>query len=139
MNVWGYVNGNPISRLDPFGLSDVTFDRVRGTIIIYDNKGNQIGQFPAGNNTTPKSNGPWPNGKFPYSYYVPHPESGPAGPYGSNGNFVFKVPGRPGMGIHSGRSGPQSKTLGCIRTTDEATKFLLDLNQTDPLRTITVK
>lgn len=43
------------------------------------------------------------------------------------------------MGIHSGRKGPQSKTLGCIRTTDDATAFLTGLNQTDPLKTITVK
>lgn len=139
LNTYGYANGNPINRLDPFGLSDVTFDRGRGTIIIYDNKGNQIGQFPAGNNTASKSNGPWPNGIFPYSHYVLHPKSGPTGPYGSNGNHVFSVPGRIGMGIHSGRSGPQSKTLGCIRTTDEATEFLRKLNQIDPLRTITVK
>lgn len=43
------------------------------------------------------------------------------------------------MGIHSGRSGPESMTLGCIRTTDEATATLHDLNATDPLNTATLK
>jgi len=139
LNVYTYVRGNPISRIDPLGLSDVTFDRSAGTITIYDNQGNQVGQYPAGNNTTSTSNGAWPDGTYDYSHYVPHPESGATGPYGSNGNFVFDVPGRTGMGIHSGRKGPQSKTLGCVRTTDDATDFLKRLNQTDPLKTITVK
>lgn len=138
-NVYTYVHGNPVGRVDPFGLSDVTFYRGAGTITIYDSNGNQIGQFPAANNTTSSSNGPWPNGTYDYSHYMSHPESGPNGPYGSNGNFVFDVPGRSGMGIHSGRSGPQSKTQGCIRTTDDATQFLRDLQNTDPLQTITVQ
>ena len=61
------------------------------------------------------------------------------GPYGSNGNFVFTVKGRSGMGVHSGRKGPASKTLGCIRTTNKATKYLLELHKTDALTSIKVK
>lgn len=137
-NLYAYVGGNPVGRIDPLGLSDVTFDRGAGTITIYDSQGNQVGQYPAGNNTTSTSNGPWPNGPT-ITHTTFHPESGPKGPYGSNGNFVFDVPGRTGMGIHSGRRGPQSKTLGCVRSTDEATEFLRELNRTDPLRTITVQ
>ena len=139
LNIYAYVGGDPVSRVDPLGLSDVIYNRSNGTITIYDNQGSQVGQFPAGNNTTSTSNGPWPNGVFPYSHYVRHPESGPTDSYGSNGNFVFEVPGRTGMGIHSGRSGPQSKTLGCIRTTDDATDFLRNLHQIDPLKTIKVQ
>lgn len=110
-----------------------------GTITVTDGNGNTVGTFPAANNTTSSSKGLWPDGTYRYSHYVPHRESGANGPYGSNGNFVFAVPGRTGMGIHSGRNGPQSKTLGCVRTTDEATDFLRDLHANDPLRTIKVK
>ena len=138
-NLFAYARGNPTNRIDPLGLSDVFFDRGAGTITVTDGNGNTVGTFPAANNTTSSSNGPWPDGTYPYSHYVSHPESGANGPYGSNGNFVFAVPGRTGMGIHSGRNGPQSKTLGCVRTTDEATDFLRDLHANDPLRTIKVK
>lgn len=124
---------------DPLGLSDVDFDGGASTITTTDRNGNVLRTFPVANNTTSTSNGPWPNGTYPYSHYQPHPESGATGPYGSNGNFVFDVPGRSGMGIHSGRRDPQSKTLGCIRTTDEATDFLRTLHGTDPLQTITVR
>lgn len=117
----------------------MVFNRGNGTITIYNNQGSQVGQYPAGNNTTSSSNGPWPNGTYDYSHYMPHPESGSNGRYGSNGNFVFDVPGRTGMGIHSGRSGPQSNTEGCVRTTDGATDFLRNVNRNDPLQTITVQ
>lgn len=139
MSTYAYVDGNPLSSIDPMGLSDVVFNRGLGTITITDSSGGVVGTYPAANNTTSTSKGSWPNGTYPYSHYQPHPESGPSGAYGSNGNFVFDVPGRTGMGIHSGRRGPQSKTLGCVRTTDEATEFLRNLHQTDPLRTITVQ
>lgn len=105
----------------------------------FDNQGNQVAQFPAGNNTTSTSNGPWPNGTYDFSHYNEHPESGPTGPYGSNGIFVFNVPGRTGMGVHSGRRGPKSKTLGCVRTTDSAMDSLNDLHSNDPIETITIR
>jgi hypothetical protein len=69
----------------------------------------------------------------------PHSESGPNDAYGSNGIHVFDVPDRSGMGVHSGRSGPQSKTLGCVRTNEEGSAFIKDLHQTDPLKTIRIQ
>ena len=139
LNLYAYVGNNPVKYIDPFGLSSITYDFNTSSLSLYDSGGSLIGQFPAGNNTTADSNGSWPPGTYPYSYYVPHPESGPTGPYGSHGNFVFDVPGRPGMGVHSGRQNPQHPTQGCIRTTDEATQTIKNLNTTDPLTSITVR
>ncbi|UGQ45401.1 RHS repeat-associated core domain-containing protein [Massilia endophytica] len=139
INTYSYVHNNPLGRVDPLGLSDIVFNRATGTITITDRSGNPVGTYPAANNTTSTSNGPWPNGTYPYSHHRPHPESGITGRFGSNGNFVFSVPGRSGMGVHSGRGGPQSKTEGCIRTSDEATSFLRALHSTDPIQTITVQ
>ncbi|MBI5748484.1 MAG: hypothetical protein HZA00_05105 [Nitrospinae bacterium] len=139
LNHYSYVGNNPVKFIDPFGLSSLTYNFNTGSLSLYDSGGSLIGQFPAGNNTTIDSNGSWPPGTYPYSYYVPHPESGPTGRYGSHGNFVFDVPGRQWMGVHSGRQNPQSLTQGCIRTTDEATQTIKNLNTTDPLTSITVR
>ncbi|MHA6907218.1 hypothetical protein ACQUJS_02095 [Ralstonia pseudosolanacearum] len=79
--------------------------------------------------------------EFPYNGSNPHPESGTNGPYGSHGILVFNVPGRTGMGLHSGRanSGAQNHpTLGCIRTTDAAMGFVRNLITTDPVTSMTV-
>ena len=62
---------------------------------------------------------------------------------------MFKVPNRPGMGVHSGRKdscdaaercGYKHATLGCIRTTDDAMKEIKDLHDGgDTLTSIEVK
>ena len=137
-NLYGYVMNDPVNFVDPSGLSSISYSRSSGTITVSDSGGNTIGTYPAGNNTAKSSNGPWPDGKYDYSYHKSHPESNSTGPYGSNGNFVFDVPGRSGMGVHSGRNGPESNTMGCIRTTDAATKAIGDLHKKDPLKSITV-
>jgi RHS repeat-associated protein len=139
VNLYAYVSNDPINWIDPDGLSSLVYNSSDGTLTIYSKQGCKVKQCKAGNNTTRKSKGPWPVGNYNYLYHVPHPESGPSGRYGSCGNFVFDVPGRPGIGVHSGRSGPQSRTEGCIRTTDECTKTMLNLNSTDPLTNITVQ
>ena len=61
-----YVGGNPIGGIDPAGSSDVTFNRNAGTITVYGSTGVQLGQFPAANNATASSNGPWPDGTYGY-------------------------------------------------------------------------
>lgn len=56
-------------------------------------------------------------------------------------SIIFNVPGRTGMGLHSGRanSGAQNHpTLGCIRTTDAAMGFVRNLITTDPVTSMTV-
>jgi hypothetical protein len=96
-------------------------------------------KFPAFNNVQSDCK-VWPEGVFDYDYPMPHNEPAEKKEdtsYGLNGNYVFKVPGRTEMGIHSGRKnvcdkspmrrrGPEYCTLGCIRTTDEATEVLRD-------------
>jgi len=139
INVYGYVGGNPVSLIDPSGLTTLVYDPGSGTLVIINGNGYVTGTFPAGNNTVPGSNGPWSSGTYGFSHYMPHPESGVHGPYGSNGNFVFDVPGRPGMGVHSGRDGPQSPTEGCIRTTEEATRTIFSMHRHDPIQSITVR
>lgn len=120
------------------GLSSLHFSRGSGTITLIGSDGHHVGTFPAGNNTASNSNGPWPNGTYPYLYHVDHPESGEFGPYGSYGNYVFDVPNKIGMGVHSGRQGPNSKTMGCVRTTDEAVHAIEIMHAIDPLTSITI-
>jgi hypothetical protein len=96
----------------------------------------------AANNVDSHSNGPWPFGEFPLVYYNDLAADGPKGAYGSFGILVFNVPGRSGMGIHSGRwqvpdglgrSGPFHCTMGCIRTTDAVMQQLLTQHQRTPI------
>jgi RHS repeat-associated protein len=141
VNLYAYVKNNAINRIDPWGLSDLAFDRNSGTLTLFSNKGTLIAQWPAANNTTQSSNGPWPNGTYDFSNYNRHLESDLTGPYGANGIFIFDVLARSGMGVHSGRSGPASKTLGCVRTNEEAMGFLRGFHfyDDDPIKSITIK
>lgn len=138
-STYAYVGSDPVDFVDPTGLSSVVFTRNSGTIDIYGADGELLFSCEAGNLVARRSKGPFPNGTYPFAYYKRHPESGPTDGYGSHGIFIFKVPGRPGLGLHSGRHGPKSPTLGCIRTTDNCMKNLVDLVKQDPLTGITVQ
>ena len=141
MGLYAYVDGNPVSEIDPLGLSSAIYDGQSHTLTIIGKDGTVIGVYPANNRTTRSSNGPWPNGTYPYSHYNAHPESNAKGPFGENGISVFDVPGRSGMGIHAGRAnraGPNYPTLGCVRTTDEATAFIRALQKYDPVTSLKV-
>jgi RHS repeat-associated protein len=138
LNRFLYVSGNALTRIDPSGLNDFTvqFDAVSGTLWVTPPGATEAQGFPAGNNTTSTSRGPWAAGTFGFSYTTSHNDDGPNSAYGSNGNVVFNVPGCVGCGVHSGRessvdkrqgSGVNYVTLGCIRSTDAATQLLHDL------------
>lgn len=91
----------------------------------------------AENNAQRSSRGPWPVGVFEPEVLVQvgGEDANPSGTFGPV--FVrYSVPGRVGMGLHSGRrddpdglgrTGPGHATNGCIRTSDEATGELLRL------------
>jgi RHS repeat-associated protein len=134
-----YVEANPITDIDPTGLSSIVFDRQGGRIDIFDAAGRFRFSCRAGNNVTPWANGPFPTGTYPFSHYNPHPQSGPTDAFGSHGIFIFKVPNRTGMGLHSGRRGPESPTLGCVRTEDACMLDLKTLHKHDPVKSITVQ
>lgn len=139
INPYSYVGGNPLSNIDPFGLSSIVFNRRTGSMDVYSDGGDLLFSCGAGNNVARSSKGPFPVGTWPFSHYNRHPESGPTGPYGSYGIFVFDVPKRSGMGVHSGRQGPQSPTLGCVRTDDPCMLDLNQLHSKDPIKSITVQ
>jgi len=108
-----------------------------------------VQQFPAANNPQKNSGGRWPDGTFGYERRTTHPEDAPDSGYGSNGNYIFTVPDRTNMGVHSGRidtpdglgrTGVGHATLGCIRTTDEGTAAIGDaMVADDPITHITVR
>ena len=108
-----------------------------------------VESFPAANNPDSSSKGRWPDGTYHYERHMSHPDDAPDSGYGSHGNYIFSVPDRPDMGVHSGRtgrrdgagrSGVNHATLGCIRTTDEGTAAIRDaMTSGDPVTRITVR
>jgi hypothetical protein len=122
-------------------MSTVTFSRAAGTITF----GGQT--FPAANNVDSHSLGPWPLGTYAFAWYDRAAADGPNGAYGSYGALIFSVPGRSGLGIHSGRvdaldglgrCGVLHCTEGCIRTTDQAMAALVALQASDPVESVSV-
>jgi RHS repeat-associated protein len=147
VNPYVYAEDNPTSLVGPLGLSSLLFCRQQGKLYLLDDEYNTVGIFDAATNVQGGLH-PWPSRDEPYTYntYMPH-RADPNGKFGSSGTLKFDVPGRNNMEVHSGHSDETDKggrrgynyaTNGCIRTTDEATKAIKDLNETDPLNTIQV-
>jgi RHS repeat-associated protein len=132
---YAYADNDPTDRIDPTGLSTLVFDRGEGTLSLYNSQGALEGTCPAANNVVSTAS-PWPSGTFAYSGHSSRMPTEKVGPYG---NFIFDVPGRTGMGVHSGRKSPEDVTEGCIRTTDDAMRDISETNKTDPLTDITVQ
>jgi hypothetical protein len=123
-------------------MSEVQFDRSGHRIRLTGSAGGVLaGPFDAYNNVDSHSKGVWPDGTYPYVGYNAHSAlSDPDSEYGADGILIFNVPGRIGMGVHSGRQsipdglgrvGPEHCTLGCIRTTDEAMAAFLQVSAGD--------
>jgi len=107
----------------------------------------EVGRWPAHNNVDSRSNGPWPAGIYRWSHYNAHLEAGllPASmhsKYGGTGIHVFEVSGRPGMGVHAGRTVDPTKvggvTMGCVRTTTEGMFKINDVHREDALTHLVV-
>jgi RHS repeat-associated protein len=140
-NFYTYVQNNPLLFSDPFGLSSEVFNRANGTLTLLDRDGHVVIVCQAANNTARSSNGPWPNGTYHFAYHNNH-TADPNGPYGSHGIDVFHVPGRPGIGVHSGRAnngGPNHPTMGCVRTDDNCMQHIRELEAHDPMTGITIQ
>jgi RHS repeat-associated protein len=140
-NLGRYVYNSPTHWRDPFG-NQVVFDRSDQTITFPDGT-----SFPASNNPirpnadplTPNGFGPAPNGTYPLGPPIPTGQNsnGPFGPKFSPISLPKNAEGaqRTGVGLHSGRAnrrGYRSKTLGCVRTTDEGMEYL-DQNLQDEI------
>ena len=147
MNFYVYTDNNPVLLIDPFGLSSLVFNRKNGTLTLFDKDGKVIIMCSAANNAQRSSNGPWKNGTYPFLQHNDHP-SDPNGPYGSYGIYIFNVPGRTGMGVHSGREnvsdglgrkGPEYATDGCVRTTDTCMQQITNFQSNDPLTKIAIQ
>ncbi|CAA0095902.1 tRNA3(Ser)-specific nuclease WapA [BD1-7 clade bacterium] len=146
-NIYSYVWNNPLNGIDISGLSTLVYNDSTGALVLIGADGKAVGLYYAANNASSKSNGKYPEGTHEFAYHKPHEGASSDSAYGTNGNFVFKVPNRTGMGVHSGRatkadglgrSGPDFATLGCIRTTDAGTKAIQDLHASDPLKSLKV-
>src|SRR4051812_21207947 len=106
-------------------MSHLVFNRNAHKIQLFDHANTALTvQYTAFNLADSHSKGEWPDGTYVYVGYNAHGEvADPDSEYGSFGILVFNVPGRIGMGVHSGRAtipdglgrvGPQHCTLGCI-------------------------
>ncbi len=128
-------------------MSRFTFSRASGTLTWSSADGFEM-DFDAMNNVDSHSHGPWPLGTFQFAWYDKAAADGPDGAYGSYGVLIFSVPGRSGMGVHSGRHtvadgagrvGIAHCTMGCIRTTDDAMAAIVGAFASDPPTEITVE
>lgn len=129
-------------------MSSLRFDGSDHAIQLIGSGGDITGPFTAYNNVDSHSKGPWPGGTYSFSGYNTHAElSDPDSEYGAHGILIFNVPGRTGMGVHSGRAeiadglgrmGPKHCTLGCIRTTDEAMQAFLQIIAGDAMQSVEV-
>lgn len=129
-------------------MSSLHYDKATGRLFLLDANLKPLGgPWVAANFVDSASKGPWPPGTFKVDAWQKHPGDGPDSVFGSQGILTFLVPGREGMGVHSGRintadglgrKGPFHCTFGCIRTVEEAMKAISDADANDRIAEITV-
>jgi hypothetical protein len=126
-------------------MSRFVFEQHTGRLWLYGTV--TLGPYAAANFVDSASDGPWPAGIYTFAGHRDHPDDSADSAFGRHGIFLFTVPNRTGMGVHSGRAsvpdglgrtGPFHATMGCIRTTDDAMGQLITLHQTDPVQRIDV-
>ena len=158
LNLYSYVENNPLSQIDDDGHSSIAFDGQAGTITVRGNDGSEK-TFSASNNPQMSlSIGKLVDGDYEFlDTQRPHHHSASEdshnGPYGPGGIFRLKpfvgTDGKEhdGVGVHAGRadmtdragrSGCNYATNGCVRTTEEAIRYLTILVQGDPLTELRV-
>ena len=154
VNLYRYTTNEPVRFIDPWGKASATYDSITDSLVVVDDSGViVIGSYPAGNNTTNPagdpntvgSNGPAPHGTFPVQPPVDTqgrveygPYFWPIGDVGPNGERL-DIARQRGIGLHCGRSGPESRTQGCIRMSDADCYNLFDATRNDPLTEITIR
>lgn len=128
-------------------MAKLTFRRESGQIVL--TSGHRIiGIWDAHNDVARNSAGQWPDGKYVWSHYNAHADAGllPAGAhaaFGTTGIHVFTVRGRPGLGVHAGRTIGKpfelgGVTLGCVRVPSEAMYMINNTHNIDPLQEIEI-
>jgi hypothetical protein len=123
--------------------SQLLFQRKQHTVTLFSKDGKKLASFEACNNVVSGSD-PFPVGTYKFSHAKRHEDDAAGSTYGRYGIVVFEVPSRTGLGIHSGRAdaknnpGPKHPTQGCIRTTDDAMKKILEVHVNDKLTEIKV-
>ena len=130
-NLYAYCVNSPITYIDLNGESAAIFDRATNKIAVIQGNGQLWDWFPASNNVGAGVS-KWPQGHYKFSYWAPPENAGYYGwdfdPIDGFGAYVFNVPGRSGMSIHSGMVGVYDNaehygwecwTAGCIRTVQE--------------------
>ncbi|MGE4291995.1 MAG: RHS repeat domain-containing protein [Desulfovibrio sp.] len=137
---YGYCLDDPVNGRDPEGLSSVEYNDEEKEIVLRAANGTSW-DFPADNRTV-RGHAHYPSGNFPFAWHSEHDGADENSSYGSNGNFIFDVKGRTGMGVHAGRAnkgGIHHPTYGCIRTTDTATNKMSEVHKVDPLSKLYVR